>query len=131
MRSACQGSDRRGEVELGREELGDARPVVAERGERPGRAAELGRQRPRTRKAPLRASTTATSQPAAFSPNVVGTACCSSVRPAIGVSRCVSASRAQAAATPASSSAISASARRATSIAAESTMSWLVAPKWT
>ena len=78
-----------------------------------------------------RASTTATSQPAAFSPNVVGTACWSSVRAAIGVARCASASSAQAAATPSSSSRIKVRASRATSIAAVSTMSWLVAPKWT
>ncbi len=66
-----------------------------------------------------RASSTATSQPAALSPNVVGTACCSSVLPAIGVSRCVArerragvgdARRARRARRP--------SARRATSIAA-------------
>ena len=39
-----------------------------------------------TRSRPARGPRAApTSQPAAFSPNVVGTACCSSVRPAIGV----------------------------------------------
>ena len=47
--------------------------------------------RPGARSAPepggCLASSTATSQPAAFNPNVVGTACCSRVRAAIGVDR--------------------------------------------
>ena len=53
------------------------------------------------------------------------------VLPAIGVSRCTSASRAQAAATPSTCSSISWRAVRATSIAAVSRTSWLVAPKCT
>ena len=79
----------------------DAR--VAERGERPAGAAEL-RGQARTRRGARARATTPTSQLAAFSPNVVGTACCSSVRAAITVARCSSASLAQAAATPSSSS---------------------------
>ena len=78
-----------------------------------------------------RASTIAVSQPAALRPNVVGTACCRSVRATISVSRCSLASAAAAAATSSASASTSASARRETSIAAVSTMSWLVAPRWT
>ena len=78
-----------------------------------------------------RASTTAVSQPAALRPNVVGTACCRSVRATISVSRCSRASAAAAAATRSASASTSASARRETSIAAVSTMSWLVAPRCT
>ena len=85
----------------------------------------------RARASPARASSVASSQPAALSPNVTGRACCSSVRPAIGVPACSRASPAQARATPSSSSVTSESARRATSIAAVSSTSWLVAPRWT
>ena len=53
-----------------------------------------------------RAWTIPTSQLAAFSPNVVGTACWSSVRAAVTLARCSSASRAHARATPSSSSSI-------------------------
>ena len=55
------------------------------------RPAHLHRER---RVAPARrtASSIAVIQPAALSPNDVGSACCSSVRPMIGVSRCASAS---------------------------------------
>ena len=65
-------------------------PVVAERGERARPRRRAGRRAPRRDRVERRpaASRTATSQPAAFSPNVVGSACCSSVRPAIGVDRC-------------------------------------------
>ncbi len=80
---------RLGETELGRERAQHVRPAVAERRKRSGRAAELRRQRGPRRAAPARPRTP-TSQPAAFKPNVVGTACCSSVRPAIGVERCSS-----------------------------------------
>ena len=83
----------------------------------------------RTAASRRRASTTATSHPAAFSPKVVGTACWSSVRAAIGVERCARASSAQPSASRSSSASTSAAARRATSIAAVSTMSWLVAPE--
>ena len=78
-----------------------------------------------------RASTTATSQPAALRPNETGTACWSRVRPTIGVERCVSASSAHRAASWSSSARISSRTRRVTSIAAVSRMSWLVAPLWT
>ena len=74
------------------------------------------------------ASSRPVSQPAAFSPSVTGTACWSSVRPARSVPRCSAASRADAAAAAARSSSSGARARWATSIAAVSTMSWLVAP---
>ncbi len=65
--------------------------------QRAGRPAELRAQaRSRTWASRARAVEHATSQPAAFRPKVVGTACCSSVRPAIGVARCASASAAHA-----------------------------------
>ena len=79
----------------------------------------------------VRDSSTATSQPAALSPNVVGTACCNMVRPAIGVSRCSRARTAHASVTRSSSPSTSTSARRATSMAAVSMMSWVVAPRCT
>ena len=61
---------------------------VPQRRERAGRAAELdGEPLASERGEPARASTTETSQPAALRPNVVGTACWSSVRPAIAVER--------------------------------------------
>ena len=86
----------------------DLEPGAAEPGERAGRAAELDGQPVAAdrRRAGRRASSRPTSQPAALSPNVVGTACCSSVRPAIGVSRC-------AAARPAAASAAAPSGRPA------------------
>ena len=88
-------------------------------------------RRVRTAASPLRDSSSATSQPATLNPNVVGSACCSSVRATIGVDRCDSASAARAAASPSSSASIRSSARRATSIEAVSMTSWLVAPQWT
>ena len=74
------------------------RPGVAERGERARRAAELRGQALETDldSSQRRASSSPASQPAALSPNVTGTACWSSVRPAIGVSRCARASSAAA-----------------------------------
>ena len=126
------GHRRLGEVELPGEECRDLDPTVTQRRERPGGSAELRCETPiRELASRARASSTATSHPAALSPNVVGTACCSSVRPAIGVSRCVRASVAQASATPPSSASTSPSALRATSIAAVSITSWLVAPRCT
>ena len=74
------------------------------------------------------ASSVPTSHVAALPPNVVGSACWSSVRATIGVARWFSASEAQAELTRATSASTSSSARRLTSIAAVSTMSWLVAP---
>ena len=82
----------------------------------------------RIRSRPSRASISATSQTAHFSPNVVGTACWSSVRPAIAVARCARASSAQRSAGRVEPAADEASARFETSIAAVSMMSWLVAP---
>ena len=75
-----------------------------------------------------RASTTPASQPAALRPKVVGTACCSSVLAAMTVWRCRSARAAHSAASPSSSARVIAVARWATSTAAVSRMSWLVAP---
>jgi hypothetical protein len=75
-----------------------------------------------------RASSTAVSQLAARRPNVVGTAGWRSVRATATVRRCSRASAAHPAATPSSSARITFTASRATSIAAVSTMSWLVAP---
>src|SRR5690348_7498996 len=68
------------------------------------------------------------SQPAATTPKVVGTACWSSVRPIMSVPRFASASRAAASAAAVSSATAWPSASRASSIAAVSMMSWLVAP---
>ena len=125
------------EQRLGQPELRGEQPqhlqrVVSERGERAGGAAELRRQRSRRgRTSRTRAVCTSTSQPAALKPNVVGTACWSSVRAAIGVSRWRRASPAQSSSTALSSWSTIASARFATSIAALSMMSWLVAPKCT
>ncbi len=62
---------------------------------------------------------------------MVGSACCSSVRAAIGVSRCSRASPAHSSATRPSEASIGSSARRATSTAAVSITSWLVAPRCT
>ena len=78
-RGRVPGHDRLGEVELRREAARDLEPA----GRRARRACP-----PRRRAAPAaraaralaRASSTPTSQPAALRPNVVGTACCSSVR---------------------------------------------------
>ncbi len=89
------------------------------------------RRSSRTKPRSVRAASTPSSHPAAFSPNVVGTACWSSVRPIIGVERCASASPAHAAATASRDARIAPSASRETSIAAVSRMSWLVAPWWT
>ena len=93
-RSVCQGSS--GVVEA------QVRACTAgfERADRP---AELVR-RARTLCRRSAASSRPTIQPAAFRPNVVGWACWSSVRPMIGVSRCVSASCAAASAAPRRSS---------------------------
>ena len=77
----------------------------------------------RTRARRALASSTATSHPAAFNPNVIGTACCIRVRPAIGVSRYVRARAAQASPTRSSSASTRPSASRAISIAAVSMMS--------
>ena len=76
-----------------------------------------------------RASSIAVSQPAATSPNVTGTACCSSVRPAITVPRVLGGpGRPPPPAAAARSPSMTRSARRASSMAAVSMMSWLVAP---
>ena len=109
------------------------RAGVAERGERARRAPELrGRvARARISSSQRRASSSPASQPAALSPNVTGTACWSSVRPAIGVSRCARASSAAALAAAPTSSSSGSSARAVTSMAAVSRMSWLVAPRCT
>src|ERR1019366_5422196 len=81
-----------------------------------------------TRATASRASSRLVSQPAATSPKVTGTACCSSVRPIMRVSRWVAASTAAADAAADRSAAIADSACLASSIAAVSMMSWLVAP---
>ena len=121
------------------------RGASARRARAPRRRASRSRERasppdrpsapPGRRRGPRRvasaASSTPTSQPAARNPNEVGSACASSVRPAIGVSRCASTSGMHAAAVAAASASIGSSARRATSIAAVSRMSWLVAPRCT
>ena len=76
------------------------------------------------------ASSIAVSQPAATRPKVTGTACWSKVRPDMTVPVCWPASVAQASAAAARSAWVACSDRRATSIAAVSMMSWLVAPRW-
>ena len=112
----------------------DVEARVAERGQRARRAAELDGEAPlaHVREARRRPRRAPTSQPAALRPKVIGSACCSSVRPAIGVSRCALGQRGRrASAAPRRSSSSGPSARRATSIAAVSRTSWLVAPRCT
>ena len=77
------------------------------------------------------AASSAAIQPAALRPNVTGTACCSSVRPAIGVVRCSRASAAARSPARPRSATIDGSVRRAISTSAVSIRSWLVAPRWT
>ena len=84
----------------------------------------------RTATSPAIASSMPISQPAALSPNDVGSAGWRSVRAITGVSRCAAARPAAASAAAAASPTITASARRASSIIAVSTMSWLVASWW-
>ena len=88
-------------------------------------------RRERTAVSPSRASSTLVSQPAATRPKVTGTACWSSVRPIMIEARCASASPAAASAARARSASMTSMARLASSIAAVSMMSWLVAPRWT
>ena len=119
------------ELELGREEAGDRDPVGTERRQRARRAAELRGEPRASSRACARAVTTATSQPAAFEPERRRHRLLEE-RPRGHRRQPVRLGEpAHAAATPSSSSPISPSARRETSIAALSTMSWLVAPKWT
>ena len=84
-----------------------------------------------TAASPSRASSTLVSQPAATRPKVTGTACWRSVRPIMIEDRCVAASPAAASAARARSACMTSMARLASSIAAVSTMSWLVAPRCT
>ena len=76
------GQHRRVEAELARERGERAASSV------PTGPAELHGRAGTPCRGGRRASSRPTIQPAAFSPNVVGCACCSSVRPMIGVSRC-------------------------------------------
>ena len=80
---------------------------------------------------PARPSSTLVSQPAATRPKVTGTACWSSVLPIMIEPRCAAASPPAASAARARSARMTSMARLASSIAAVSTMSWLVAPRWT
>ena len=99
VRSVCQG--RAGVVEAQpRPPARRRRPARRrEPGQRPGRAAELQRRGGAAAGRRPAASRPA-SHPAALSPNVVGTACCSSVRPTMGVSRWAAARPAAASAAP-------------------------------
>ena len=130
---AVPGQERHRQPQLLAEEADHRRPGRAQRRQRARRAAELDRElrAPRSRRAAPPRRRGPTSQPAALSPKVIGSACCSSVRPAISVWRWRSASRAAARAAPSRSATSGTSARRAISIAAVSRMSWLVAPRWT
>ena len=89
-REVCQGSAGSASPSSPATRGHDLGPVLAERRERAGRAAELrppaGRAASSTRRC---ASSTPASQVAALRPNVVGSACCSSVRATMGVARCV------------------------------------------
>ena len=87
-RFVCHGSVGSRRSSSARVERGDLGPALAERGERARRAAELRRQPAAQVAQRARASSRPSSQPAALSPKVVGTACWRSVRAAIGVSRC-------------------------------------------
>ena len=98
----------------------------------PGRRAATARRSLAHASSAVAASSSATSQPAALRPNVVGSACWSSVRPIIGVSRCAAGERApRRRRRRAGRRSSGTSARLATSIAAVSRMSWLVAPRCT
>ena len=132
-RSACQGT------------VGSARPSSPAKSSRPRAprspsaervpaAPPSSAARPRSAAHPAahRRRAPPTSQPAAFSPNVVGTACCSSVR--AGHRRVPVRSRERRATRPPRGRDRPGPARarvRATSIAAVSITSWLVAPRCT
>ncbi len=88
-------------------------------------------RREATAASPSRASSRLVSQPAAIRPKVTGTACWRSVRPIMIEVRCASARSAAAPAARARSASMTPMARLASSIAAVSRMSWLVAPRWT
>ena len=123
------GEQRRVEPEVARARRRARRPVAPSAASVPTGAAELRRRAARARSARRRASSSPTIQPAAFSPNVVGSACCSSVRPMIGVSRCVVGQLRRGVGRAAQVVEQRHAARAwATSIAAVSTTSWLVAP---
>ncbi len=90
------------------------------------------------RASPSRSASSATtlasspaSHPHASQPKVIGSAACISVRPVIDVARCSRARLAQASAAALTSERRGPSARRTTSMAAVSRMSWLVAPQCT
>ena len=80
--------------------------------------------RPRCRCSP-------SSHPAAFRPNVVGSACCSHVRATIGVSASRSARSARAAHSASSSGRSQARKARSCSTSPVSITSWVVPPQWT
>ncbi len=80
------------------------------------------------RRSPLPAVESPCAHPAATAPKVVGNACCSRVRPAMGVSRCSAARERRHAAAWSRSARTTSPARRERSIAAVSMTSWLVAP---
>ena len=135
VRSVCHGQRRFGAGRARRRSgRATAGPPVAERGQRSRSPAELHGE-PR-RAGPRRAAPPTSSspaiQPAAFSPNVVGSACWSSVRADHErLPMRAGELRAPRPTPPSRSSSSGSSARRATSIAAVSNMSWLVAPRWT
>ena len=149
--STRAGGDRQRRAELGdaargrRATAAAARRARAARRSAPATAGPRRRARPacrpRRRAAPAsgssrsrsRASATPASQPAALSPKVVGSACCSSVRPAIGVAAVlVGQPRAGAPRPRRARRAISTERARARPASPRvSRMSWLVAPRWT
>ncbi len=90
----------------------------------------IARRSSRTAASRTAASSSPPSQPAARRPKVIGSACWSRVRPAARSPRWRSASAAAASPAASRSASNGSSARFATSIAAVSTTSWLVAPRW-
>ena len=128
----CARARRGWRVELRREGGGQVgRPFSAElldqRRKRAGCSAHLRLQRPATTSSRTRGATRSHPPRA---PIVVGTACWVSVRAAAGSARCCWQVRERGGRLVARSSTTSVAARRATVISAESTMSWLVAPRW-
>ena len=123
---------RLGQAELACERGEHLRAAVAERGQRARAAAELdGQALAADGVQAAAAASSAVIQPRGLSPKVVGTACWSSVRPAIGVARWRGPARPPRRPRRAGprSSGPARGGRRASS--AVSRMSWLVAPRWT
>ena len=98
VRSVCQHSSGSASPRARGERGPHGRPVRVPGGQGAARPAELDREHPDRCSSPAAARSSPAPHPAATAPKVVGTACCSSVRPIITVSRCAAASPAAASA---------------------------------